>query len=476
MDMKPTASHPDGRARSRRDFERTLLIVWFALVPALAAAAPPSPATHSSHATPTGLERLQHLVIIDLENHSFDNLYGEFPGADGFAFVKNLPPQVDEQGVPYPTLPVAPGTRIPEGLPNKPFCIEDYVPATEKPKDLSHALDDERLEIDGGRMDRFVLYNTTKATAYGYYHTMKLPLAKLAAEYTLCDRFFHGAIGGSMLNHVWMIAARPARYPDAPAQIRLQHDANGRVTHNGWVTEQGYVVGTSQSRLGPHDPSIPDSLLVPGQDFDTIGDRMSERGVSWAWYAEGWDSALAGFDKKSSFQYHHHPFIFFTRYGPGTPGRAEHLKDGEDFVRAAKSGTLPAVSFYKPIGRHNEHPGYADVLSGEHHAMELIQTVMAGPQWDSTAIIVTYDEHGGFWDHVAPPVLDEWGPGSRVPALVISPFAKRHHVDHTTYDTSSLLALIERRWQLRPLASRDSLAAPMLGAFEVGAKGSQSQH
>jgi phospholipase C len=450
-----------------------LIVGLLALVPTLAVAAPPAAPASAPASTPAGLERLQHLVIIDLENHSFDNLYGEFPGADGFSFAKNIPPQTDEHGVPYKTLPVAPETRIPRGLPNRPFCIEDYIPASEKPKDLSHQIDDERLQINGGRMDRFVRFNETRATAYGYYHTMKLPLAKLAAEYTLCDRFFHGAIGGSMLNHVWMIAVQPARYPDAPARVRQQHDANGQVTNWGWVTDQGDVVGTCQSRLGPHDPSRPDSLLVPPQDFDTIGDRLSERGVSWAWYAEGWNAAVAGFDSTSTFQYHHHPFIFFRKYGPGTPARAEHLLDAQDFVRAARAGTLPAVSFYKPIGRMNEHPGYADVLSGERNTLELIQTVMAGPQWDSTAIIVTYDEHGGFWDHVAPPVVDKWGPGSRVPAIVIAPFAKRHHVDHTTYDTSSLLALIELRWKLKPLGTRDAQSAPIMGAFEFGAQGSQ---
>jgi phospholipase C len=269
---------------------------------------------------------------------------------------------------------------------------------------------------------------------------------------------------------------RAARYPDAPAQVRQKHDANGQVTNHGWVTDKGDVVGTCQSRLGPHNPSIADSLLVPPQDFDTIGDRLNDQHVSWAWYAEGWNAALAGYDKNSTFQYHHHPFIFFSRYGPGTPGRAEHLLDATDFVRAAQAGTLPAVSFYKPIGRMNEHPGYADVLSGERNALELIQKVMAGPQWDSTAIIVTYDEHGGFWDHVAPPVVDQWGPGSRVPAIVIAPFARRHIVDHTTYDTSSLLALIELRWGLKPLGSRDAQAKPLLGAFDFAGPASKTRH
>ncbi len=418
---------------------------------------------------PLGIERLQHLVVIVLENHSFDNLYGEFPGADGFVSARHLWPQIDEHGVPYATLPVARHSPIPAGLPNHPFCLQTYVDIDTTMPDLSHSLDDERFQIHGGRMDRFVLGNSSKAAALGYFHTRDLPLASLASEYTLCDRFFHASIGGSMLDHQWLIAARTPRWPDAPDSVRLRHDARGRVTHNGYVTEDGFVVGTSQSRLGPHEAKLADSVLVPAQDYDTIGERLSERGVSWAWYAEGWDDAVAG-REGLSFQYHHHPFVYFRRYGPGTEGRRLHLLDGAEFLSAVRAGTLPAVAFVKPIGRYNEHPGYADVLSGEQHTLELVKAVMGGPQWDSTAIVITYDEHGGFWDHVAPPVVDRWGPGLRVPTLVIAPFAKRHHVDHTAYDTTSILALIERRWGLSPLATRDAHAAPLLGAFDFGTR------
>jgi len=187
--------------------------------------------------------------------------------------------------------------------------------------------------------------------------------------------------------------------------------------------------------------------------------------VSWAWYSGGWNAALAG-TPDPKFQFHHQPFAYFAKYADGTAARAEHLKDEDDFVAAAQAGTLPAVSFVKPIGANNEHPGYTDLITGENYTVQLIDKVRNGPNWEDTAIIVTYDENGGFWDHVPPPAVDRWGPGTRVPAIVISPFARKGYVDSTVYDTTSILALIEHRWDLVPLATRDAAVADLSGAFQ----------
>ncbi|MFN2638370.1 MAG: phospholipase C, partial [Gemmatimonadaceae bacterium] len=166
------------------------------------------------------------------------------------------------------------------------------------------------------------------------------------------------------------------------------------------------------------------------------------------------------------FQYHHQPLAYYAKYADGTPGRKEHLKDESEFIAAARGGTLPAVSFVKPLGEQNEHPGYSNVLSGEQHVVELLKALRASPEWSQTAVIVTYDENGGFWDHVPPPTVDRWGPGSRVPTLVISPFARHGYVDHTRYDTASILALIEHRFGLTPLGTRDAGANDMSAAFD----------
>jgi phospholipase C len=233
---------------------------------------------------------------------------------------------------------------------------------------------------------------------------------------------------------------------------------------NGPVTPDGFLVNTAYPAAGPHPANAPATQLVPPLHDATIGDRLSAKGVSWAWYSGGWSDALAG-HPDPLFQYNHQPFAYYANYADGTPGQAAHLKDESDFVRAIRTDTLPAVSFYKPIGADNEHPGYANLLDGEQHVASIINSIMASKAWASTAIVVTYDENGGFWDHVPPPDGDRWGPGTRVPTIVISPFAKRHFVDDTTYDTTSILALIEHRFGLKALGPRDATARDLRADF-----------
>jgi phospholipase C len=253
-------------------------------------------------------------------------------------------------------------------------------------------------------------------------------------------------------------------WPNAPDAVRIQLDATGKAIRNGAVTPDGYLVNTAFSSIGPHPSATPADELVPPLTNPTIGDRLTAKGISWAWYSGGWNAAAAG-HADPLFQFNHQPFAYFAKYAPGTAG-AKHLRDETAFEAAVARGTLPAVSFVKPDGADNEHPGYTDLFSGEARTAALVQKIMRSPLWKSTAIIVTYDENGGFWDHVPPPTLDRFGDGTRVPTIVISPFAKRHYVDHTTYDTTSILALIERRFGLAPLTHRDATAAPLLGAFD----------
>src|SRR6476659_9308243 len=126
-----------------------------------------------------------------------------------------------------------------------------------------------------------------------------------------------------------------------------------------------------------------------------------------------------------------------------------------------QSGKLPAVSFFKPIGAESEHPAYSSLIKGEQHVMDILGKLEQSPLWKDTAVIITYDEYGGFWDHVAPPKGDRWGPGVRVPAIIISPYAKGGHVDHTQYDTTSILRFLTHRFNLPMLPGLEARDAAL---------------
>jgi phospholipase C len=419
------------------------------------------------------IENIEHIVIIYLENHGFDNLYGQFPGANGLQQLENVPLQTDLNGKPYATLPPVmnaklkhPDERFPKNLPNKPFAIDQYVPADQKIGDLVHRYYQNQAQIHGGLNDHFAAISDAGGLVMGYYDGRNLPLWKYAQKYTLADNFFQGAFGGSFLNHFWLICACTPHFNDAPDELKIKLDASGNMLKDGNVTPDGYAVNTLQPSTQPYFPGTQAKLRLPLQTMPTIGDRLNDKQISWAWYSGGWKDAVEGNPSKN-FQFHHQPFGYFSRYAEGTTARAAHLKDEADFEEAIKTGTLPSVSFYKPIGDLNEHPGYADVISGEQHIADLLARIEASNQWKNTVVIVTYDENGGFWDHVAPPVKDRWGPGNRVPALIISPFAKRGFIDHSEYNTSSILKFIESQFELEPLGSRDTTANNLSNSFEV---------
>jgi phospholipase C len=418
----------------------------------------------------SSINDVNHVVVIYMENHSFDNLYGEFAGANGLYNATSANwTQTDSSNNVYAHLPAVTGSpnasSFPTNLANKYFNIDQYVPGTTETPDVLHRYYQEQMQINGGKMDKYAVYNSnSKGLSQGYYQTALLPLLPFAQNYVLCDNFFHSAFGGSFLNHMWLIAAASPVFPSAPSSIKATVDGNGKLITDGAVTPDGYVVNTSYTVNTPHPSYASTSALVPNQTIPTIGDRLNDKNISWAWYSGGWNDALQG-NPASTFQFHHQPFAYFSNYADGTQAKTDHLKDEMEFMTAATKGTLPAVSFVKPLGAQNEHPGYSNVIDGENHAVALINAVLNGPNGKDAVIIVTYDENGGFWDHVAPPTIDSWGPGTRVPAIIVSPFAKKGYVDHTQYETVSILSFIEKRWGLNSLSTRDKNASPLSNAF-----------
>ncbi|MEP6546027.1 MAG: acid phosphatase [Gammaproteobacteria bacterium] len=212
------------------------------------------------------------------------------------------------------------------------------------------------------------------------------------------------------------------------------------------------------------------ATTLPPQTAGTIGDALDAKHVNWAWYSGAWDTALADGRRpplkprtaiyapdspggNPNFQPHHQPFNYYARFDPVAHAeqRTAHLKDYGELLAAAAAGRLPAVAFYKPQGNVNQHAGNTSIAEGDAHIAQLVDKLRASPQWSRMVIVITYDEFGGAWDHVAPPSGDLLGPGARIPALIISPLAKRGAIDHTQYDTESILRLITRRYDLEVL-------------------------
>ncbi|MGZ5052428.1 MAG: alkaline phosphatase family protein [Methylobacter sp.] len=440
-----------------------LLAVPIALLPGLV------------RAEPNGLNRIEHIVVVYLENRSFDSLFGLFPGAKGLSDAQSAPVQVDEYGRPYQALPKVmdvktkppiADARFPTDLPNAPFDIARYVKPDAKHPDPSHRFFLHQMQINGGRNDRFAQLSSAGALAMGYYDLSGTALWNYAKEFTLADNFFQAAFGGSFLNHQWLICACTPVFNNAPDQLRQWKNdpLTDKPTKDPDVTADGYAVNTIQPYFPPYDPKHGKHRL-PVQYHATIGDRLSEKGISWAWYAGGWDDAVAGRKNQDKFEYHHQPFAYYANYAPGSQARTEHLRDKSKLF-ADLNGDFPQVAFFKPTGTRDQHPGHCSILDADEEVKEVVEAIRHSDIWPNTAIIISYDEYGGFWDHVAPPTIDRWGPGSRIPTIVMSPFAKKGHIDHTYYDTTSILKLIENRFGLMPLGERDANANGLEGAFD----------
>jgi phospholipase C len=563
----------------RRVLVLTLLIlVALAMIPVGGAAA--------SGAGSDRLSRINHIVVIYQENHSFDNLYGRWEGVNGLRHAPRArTTQVNQAGVPYecllqddvnltsPPLSVrctdtTTGTEFSSHFRNRPFTIDNYIPpsATTCPppgvfapngipngqglpggctRDLVHRFYQEQYQLNDGRQNRYTTGSDAVGLTQGVYDTRALPIYRYLhgrghPRYAIADNFFQAAFGGSFLNHQWLIAASNPVWTDAlndgsADDLHSVVDANGMPNNyplyvsplgtavkdlaltascnppaNRPPTPSGvlcgdFAVNTIQPPFQPYAPGTPVARRLPAQTAPTIGDRLSDKGVDWAWYAGGWSNAngdigAPGWSNGTGpscsdpdtvdgavfpncpdklFQFHHQPFNYYASFAPDRPARAAHLRDEQEFLQLAGSSeracNLKPVSFIKPIGAENEHPGYASETAGSSHLIQLLQAVQDSRCARDTMVVVTYDEFGGQWDHVTPPGQggkrgphDVFGPATRLPALVIAPFLRgRFVVDHTQYDTTSIVATIERRFDLEPLSSRDAAVNDLSRVFHA---------
>ena len=519
----------------------------------------------------TALAKINHIVVIYEENHSFDNLYGAWEGVNGRANADAAHTiQMGQHDAPYTCLlqndlnlasPHLPATctdattsaTFSSAFTNQPFGIEAYIPASAqtcpKPgvffangslpdpnnlrggctRDVVHKFYQEQYQLNNGHQNRYVTGSDAVGLAMGYYNTSALPIYEYLHDpahphYAIADDFFQGAFGGSFLNHQWLIAAATPTYPNAPTAQHSILDANGMPTSYKLYAATTAVADkplTQLCGLSTTDPNVkcgdyavntiqptsqPTSsnpVKLPLQSGKTIGDELTSADVSWAWYSGGWSNAdgdvgapgwtngttpgVCGdpnstpnpaypFCPNKVFQFHHQPFNYFAAYAPGTAGRT-HLRDEQAFMDLATASSddckLNSVSFVKPIGLENEHPGYTSESEGSNHLVKLLQSIQNSSCRKDTMVVVTYDEFGGQWDHVTPPGQgktagphDQFGPGTRVPALIISPRLQGNFVvDHSQYDTTSILATIEHRYGLAPLGARDAAVNDLSNVF-----------
>jgi phospholipase C len=372
--------------------------------PAMAAgpgqAAGPQTSTAGPVPTASAAEKIKHLFVIVQEGHTFDNYFGAYPDANG--------------RVPSTVLPSPPPSRS-----KKPAASGH---GHQKAKRLDAGVTSARSSYDLGKMDRF-----SKPDAYLDYTASDLKSYwNLADHYVLMDRFFSSALGGSLQNHLYLVAGKS-------------------LTAKERATATGY-------------------------QMTTIFDRLDGAGVSWKYYVGHLDPSLTYQRLKAGGRFVSQvvrtPLLNMPAFVDDPTRRARIVDQGELFTDLSSDATVPAVNYIVPGGYSERPPG--SVSAGQQRTSAIVDAIMRSPVWNSSAIVLTWSDWGGYYDHVAPPQVDGDGYGFRVPTLIISPYARHGYVLHSTADFSSVLKLIERLHGLAPLTTRDEKANDLLGAFDFG--------
>ncbi|MGB0384610.1 MAG: alkaline phosphatase family protein [Ardenticatenaceae bacterium] len=358
---------------------------------------------------------IKHFIVIMQENHTFDNYFGTYPGADGVPEGTCMPKYLTEAG---------------ELDPEKPECVEPFHIGDSPITDLDHSSATAMRQLNNGKMNGFVeallQRNQDGALAMGYYDHRDLPYYwNLVGEFVLFDRFFSSAHGGSVWNHNYWVAGQP----------------------------------------GSEKNSIP--IGGYGDDVLTIFDRLEEKGVSWKFYVQNYDPRMTYriLEEQDTWspQIIWVPLLNFPRFvdNPELFPKIVHM---DEYYKDLENGTLPAVAYMVPSGASEHPPG--SIRAGERFVKGLIQALQRSDFWDSSAFMVTYDDWGGWYDHVDPPVVDEYGYGFRVPTFLVSSYAKQGFIDNTTLDFTSVMKFIEENWGLEPVAERDANANSFMNAFD----------
>jgi phospholipase C len=382
------------------------VFVWAAVSSAAASSAHAASSAATGPSTTTSTP-IKHFIAVMQEKHSFDNYFGTFPNAFGIP-----------SGVCMPA-PAAPGAALP--------CVKPFAIGTRPTRRLIDTREAFTAQYAGGAMNGFVTVQSTRGL------TNPLPMAhygatdlayywSLARNYVLFDRYFASANGGSLWNHMY------------------------------WVT------GT---------PGNPQGETVPTNgfgDLPTIFDRLEAKGVSWKFYVQDYDPASTFRSPGATpAQVVRAPLLAYARY-LDDPALAKHIVPLDQYYDDLGRGALPAVSYIVAAGPSETPP--ASVVNGQAFVRDVVAALKRSTAWSSSALMLTYADWGGWYDHVAPPTVDSHGLGFRVPTLLVSPYARKGLIDHAPLEHASMLRFIEANWGVAPLATRDARAGDFLDAFD----------
>jgi phospholipase C len=412
-----------------------------ATTPAATAQPSATPPPAAGDARPATVRRLRskirNVVFIVKENRTFDNLFGRFPGADGATTGRTCD-----------------GHVIPLGQ------AQDDSPGA------NHSFLSAITAIDGGKMDCFdALDGGRKFETYVQYAPDQIPnYYRYARRFTLGDRFFSSEYGPTFVEHFWIVASQSDRYVDNERPLEGQGGTDGEI--GGYCDDPSERVWSfpkmtaaeRDSVFGLEDVADVDQIertfieRWPCHDVRTMPDLLRAAGLSWKYYTE----PSAYYDVLRAI-----PHI---RRGP----MWSRVVDQSTFIPDVKVGRMPTVSWVLPPTPVSDHPDLGTLCNGENWTVRMVNAIMQSPDWKHTAVFITWDDFGGFYDHVPPPHVDLYGYGPRAPLLVLSPYAKPGFVFHETSDFSSVLRFMEVLYGLPSLTDRDRGANDLLNAFDFG--------
>ncbi|HYZ46633.1 MAG TPA: alkaline phosphatase family protein [Actinomycetota bacterium] len=391
-----------------------------------------------TRSSPTQIElarrRIKHIVFIIKENRTFDHLFGRLRGADGATTGRTCE-----------------GTKVP--LERAPDAIS---------QDILHSFSAGLVSINGGRMNCFDrIFGGTELQGYVQYHQEDIPnYWAYAKRYALADRFFSSVYGPTNVEHLWTLAGQSDRFVDIERPDQAGRGDAGeyckdrleRMLSFRKLSAEEKKVARRLEELAEVD-ELEERFWVqrwPCSDVRSLPELLEAKDVSWKYFMGG------GLHQRAI------KMLRRLRFSP----MWDKVVDTQRFAEHVRDERLPSVVWLVPPGPVNDHPASGSICRGENWTVGQLNVLMRSKYWRNTAVILTWDDFGGFYDHVPPPHVDLYGYGPRVPALVISPWARRSYIDHRIYDFSSVLKTIEELHGLRSLGQRDAGARAMWSSFD----------